>query len=142
MLRASRQCFALLLGVGVFYASSASTKDRNLDFCELISKASELDGKVVTVKTNIIMAGLHGATAIPGQSDSCSGAVNLVTPARDSLSGDMKEFLRAQVIGGFYIATITGRFESHPHGLADAPNVKGLLRIETVSPLKRERRLP
>lgn len=109
-----------------------------LSVCQLLENPERFDGKVVNIRSEIIMGGVHGAIAIPQRSDNCKGAINLVASSREPLAKSIQSFLREESIGGFYSAELRGRFESHPRGMVGAPNVKGVIEIETVTALNRE----
>lgn len=108
-----------------------------LSVCQLLENPARFDGKMVSIRSEIIMGGVHGAIAIPQRSDNCKGSINLVTSSREPLSKSIRSFLREESIGGFYDAELRGKFESRPQGMAGAPNVKGVIKIDTVIALKR-----
>jgi len=103
-----------------------------------LENPAKFDGKMVNIRPEIIMGGVHGAIAFPQHGDDCKGAINLVTSSREPLAKSVRSFLREESIGGFYSAELRGKFESHPQGMAGAPNVKGVIKIEMVTALKHE----
>lgn len=114
----------------------------SLSVCRLLENPAKFDGKVVNIRTEIIMGGLHGAIAIPAHNAHCKGAINLATSSHEPLASGVRSFLQEESIGGFYYAELHGKFESHPNGLPGAPNVKGVIKIEGVTSLRREKKRP
>lgn len=133
----TRSCFALVVVVALACTNCVAAAPP-LSVCRLLKNAAKFDGKMVNIRSEIIMGGVHGAIAIPQHSGDCKGAINLVTSSREPLAKSVRSFLREESIGGFYSAEVRGKFESHPRGMAGAPNVKGVIKIETVTALKRD----
>lgn len=133
----SRSCF-ILIAVLTLACTNCVAAAPPLSVCQLLENPAKFDGKMVNIRSEIIMGGVHGAIAVSQHSDDCKGAINLVTSSREPLAKSVRSFLREESIGGFYSAELRGKFESHPQGMAGAPNVKGVIKIETVTALKRE----
>lgn len=132
-----RSCF-LLIATLAFACTNCVAAAPPLSVCQLLKNPAKFDGKMVNIRSEIIMGGVHGAIAIPQHSGDCKGAINLVTSSREPLAKSIRSFLREESIGGFYSAELRGKFESHPQGMAGAQNVKGVIKIETVIALKRD----